>query len=265
VNIHKNARLTPLGRERLIVLIESGIAFAQGARVCGVCAKTASKWYRRFKAEGLVDLHDRSSRPSALRSPTPAATTCARIIDLGCQRLAADYIAIKAVIAGLLISVVHAKPPLRPVARLWPPATLIGGCARGHDLSSALLPDVLWIVQPLARISRCLRRTGLRHIRTKPYTPRTNGKTEHCIQTALRECIYAGAYKTSDQRAADVLSNAPSAVARVSVLLMRCPARPRPFSGIPSFDQTHGLDASASFFSAAGTLFPIAPWGRSSL
>ena len=28
---------------------------------------------------------------------------------------------------------------------------------------------------------------ALRHIRTRPYTPRTNGKAEHFIQTALRE------------------------------------------------------------------------------
>ena len=41
---------------------------------------------------------------------------------------------------------------------------------------------------------------GLKHIRTKPYTPKTNGKAERFIQTALREWAYARAYDTSEQR-----------------------------------------------------------------
>ena len=44
----------------------------------------------------------------------------------------------------------------------------------------------------------------LKHIRTKPYTPKTNGKAERFIQTALREWAYAKAYPTSDQRAAEL-------------------------------------------------------------
>lgn len=40
----------------------------------------------------------------------------------------------------------------------------------------------------------------MKHIRTKPYTPRTNGKTERFIQTIQREWAYGKLYKTSAGR-----------------------------------------------------------------
>ncbi len=43
---------------------------------------------------------------------------------------------------------------------------------------------------------------GLRHLRTRPYTPRTNGKAERFIQTLLREWAYAKAYRNSGRRTA---------------------------------------------------------------
>ncbi len=43
-----------------------------------------------------------------------------------------------------------------------------------------------------------------RHITTRPYRPRTNGKAERFIQTALREWLYANAYTQSAKRAADM-------------------------------------------------------------
>ncbi len=48
------------------------------------------------------------------------------------------------------------------------------------------------------------RKLGIRHIRTKPYTPKTNGKAQRFIQTSLREWAYARAYDTSDQRASEL-------------------------------------------------------------
>jgi len=50
-------------------------------------------------------------------------------------------------------------------------------------------------------------RLKLKHIRTRPYTPRTNGKAERFIQTSLREWAYARAYLNSRQRAASCPSS----------------------------------------------------------
>jgi transposase InsO family protein len=45
------------------------------------------------------------------------------------------------------------------------------------------------------------RALNVRHIRTRPYTPRTNGKVERMIQTLLREWAYRFTYNSSDERA----------------------------------------------------------------
>ena len=46
------------------------------------------------------------------------------------------------------------------------------------------------------------RAMGIRHIRTRPYRPQTNGKAERFIRTMLREWAYAGVYGSSSERAA---------------------------------------------------------------
>jgi transposase InsO family protein len=51
-----------------------------------------------------------------------------------------------------------------------------------------------YISQAVARAIALLR---TRHLRTRPYTPRTNGKAERVIQTLLREWAYAQPYRTS--------------------------------------------------------------------
>jgi transposase InsO family protein len=46
---------------------------------------------------------------------------------------------------------------------------------------------------------------GLRHIRTRPYTPRTNGKAERFIQSSLREWAYARPFASSAERSRAML------------------------------------------------------------
>ncbi|KEZ78096.1 IS481 family transposase [Salinisphaera hydrothermalis] len=51
------------------------------------------------------------------------------------------------------------------------------------------------------RFATACRRLGLEHKRTRPYRPRTNGKAERWIQTALHESAYAHGYQNADERA----------------------------------------------------------------
>jgi transposase InsO family protein len=50
------------------------------------------------------------------------------------------------------------------------------------------------------RFRATCQRLGLRHLFTRPYTPRTNGKVERFIKTALLEWAYARLYRHSDER-----------------------------------------------------------------
>ena len=73
MNLHKNARLTPRGRERIVRQVESGQTPEAVAEAAGVCPRTVRKWVDRYRREGLAALQDRSSRPHRLRQPTPQA------------------------------------------------------------------------------------------------------------------------------------------------------------------------------------------------
>ena len=73
MNIHKNARLTPRGRERIVRQVESGQTPQAVAEAAGVCPRTVRKWVDRYRREGSAGLRDRSSRPHRLRRPTPQA------------------------------------------------------------------------------------------------------------------------------------------------------------------------------------------------
>jgi len=280
MNVHQNARLTPLGRERLVGMIAGGMTFSRAGAFCGCSAKTAAKWWRRFEREGRDGLLDRTSRPHSLRSPTPEAVT-EKIVTLRRQRLTGAHIAAKTGVSSATVSRVLRRAGLSRLRDLEPaepvrryerehPGDLIhldikrlGKFARtGHRITgdrtgqsnsrgvgweyvhvcvddasrlafTQVHPDekavsavahlkaaVTWYASMGVCVARVMTENGscykshafkaacaelgVRHIRTKPYTPKTNGKAERFIQTALREWAYARAYQTSDQRAADL-------------------------------------------------------------
>jgi transposase InsO family protein len=65
--MHRNAPLTPEGRLRLCQRIEAGWPVAQAAASMGISRDRAYVWWRRYQADGVAGLEDRSSRPH--RSP----------------------------------------------------------------------------------------------------------------------------------------------------------------------------------------------------
>ena len=73
VNVHKNAKLTPLGRALLVERLLSGERAEVVAQEMGVSRRTAYKWLKRYREEGERGLQDRSSRPHRHPSRIPRA------------------------------------------------------------------------------------------------------------------------------------------------------------------------------------------------
>lgn len=79
--VHRNARLTPVGRRILVERVEvDGWSGAVAAESMGVSRETAYRWLRRYRAEGVAGFEDRLSRPR--RSPSQ---TTVEIEDRVCE------------------------------------------------------------------------------------------------------------------------------------------------------------------------------------
>jgi transposase InsO family protein len=280
MNIHKNARLTPLRREEMArSVIEGGLSKAHAARMHGVSPKIVARWVERYRAEGRAGMVDRSSRPHVMPGMT-RQDVAERIVALRRQWLTGRHIAVAVGVSPATVSRVLRRAGLSRLKDLEPaepvrryvhetPGQMIHidikklgrfervghritgdpqqGKSRGagwefvhvsiDDASriafSQILPNekqesaVVFLKAAVAyyaslgvAIARVMTDNGscyrskafasacrdldLKHVRTRPYTPKTNGKAERFIQTALREWAYAVAYQTSDQRGAEL-------------------------------------------------------------
>jgi transposase InsO family protein len=280
--LHRNARLTPAGRLLLCQRIEAGWPVAHAAESMGMSRDRAYVWWRRYQAEGVVGLEDRSSRPR--RCPTRTRASRERRIvqlrrtrGLGPARIAG--------IVGLPASTVHAvlvrhglnrldrldRPTRAPVRRMemTRPGELVhvdikklgriprGGGWRVHGRTarpntyrrrkaaigyafvhsavdaysrlaySEVLGDeqgatavefwdraVAFFASHGIVVERVLTDNGpcyrsrdfaqalgsIRHTRTQPYRPQTNGKVERFNRTLLAEWAYARPWSSDGQR-----------------------------------------------------------------
>ena len=288
MNVHKNAGLTPRGREILISRLERGEHPIDVATAMGVSTSTVYKWKRRHRAQGIAGLRDRSSRPHASPTRTPddveAKVTALRKERRIYSRIAAEVGLSRATVGRILtrhgLNRWRDLEPCEPVIRYERdrPGEMIhidikklgrfdkvghritgertkqssrrgkkGGktwgagweyvhvCIDDHSrLGFAdIMPDekkesavafleaaIAWCKRLAITVERVMtdngscykshafrdacKRLGLKHIRTKPYTPKTNGKAERFIQSSLREWAYARAYDNSRQRAQEL-------------------------------------------------------------
>ena len=275
MDYHQNARLVVWSREQLArrVLLE-GCTLKRAAARFNVSAKTAAKWVRRYQAEGVAGLCDRSSRP--YRSPRRLAEAlCASVIELRRGYMPGYQIARRSGVSPASVSRILRRAhlsrwrdlnPPPPVQRYEHPRpgdllhldikgmTRFGqvllrgdGRLRGkkeHPGFLALHVAVddhsrMAFTQLLAdqkadttigflhsaveffhrhgigvralltdngssyrssQFRLACQQMQIKHRRTRPYTPRTNGKAERFIQTALREWAYAKHWTDSKQR-----------------------------------------------------------------
>ena len=275
MNIHKNARLTPVTRLELVRRAQRPrVNQSALARAYHISRQTLGKWIRRFDAEGVAGLQDRSSRPH--RCPHRMRRTVRRQIARrraqrwsSCRTASDLRLPIAAVVREhrrLGLATLPRLEPPRPIIRYeWPRAGdllhldvkklgkigVVGHRIHGDrrrrsrrlgweavhvaidDASRVAYAEVLsdergdttaaFLVRALAyyrrlgvRVRRLLtdnggnyrsrdfarivRQHGLHHRRTRPYTPRTNGKAERFIRTMLQLWAYAQAYRTSAWR-----------------------------------------------------------------
>jgi transposase InsO family protein len=284
MDTHKNARLTPKGREAMVrVVVDGGFTNAAAAQRFNTTPKTVAKWVERFRNEGIEGLRDRSSQPHCSPSQTPQAT-CDAIEALRRQRHTGEQIAAEVGVSPATVCRVLKRRGLNRLSALEPaepirryerenPGELIhldikklgrigsvghritgrqSGVVNRHrgigwefvhvcidDASRIAFVQVMadqrkasavaFLEAALAyyaslgiRTERVMtdngscyrsrlfraacKRLGLRQIFTRPYTPKTNGKAERFIQTALREWAYARAYQNSDHRSAELVT-----------------------------------------------------------
>ena len=68
MNVHKNARLTPFGRERFVKqVLERVLTPVAASAAAGVSLRTVYKLLARYRKDGALGLRDRASRPKRLR------------------------------------------------------------------------------------------------------------------------------------------------------------------------------------------------------
>jgi transposase InsO family protein len=284
MKLHGNARTCPNSRQLLVVrVIDRRWPVASAAAAAGISERTAYRWLRRWREEGVGGLNDRSSAPRRIPHRTPADRVQA-ITALRRLHMTAAEIAEVLRMALSTVSAVLRRIGLGKRSRLAPPEPpnryerkrpgelvhldvkklgRISARGAGHRVSgnrssqfkvgpkrlgatgwefvhvavddatrlayAEVLQDergttaagflrraAAWFAgfgitvdRVLSDNGSCYRSTaharaldelGIRHLFTRPYRPRTNGKAERFIQTLTHRWAYGATYGSSTER-----------------------------------------------------------------
>mgnify|MGYP001184716504 CR=1 FL=1 len=120
MDVHKNACLTPRGREEMVrAVVDDGLTKVEAARRFNTTAKTVAKWVDRFSVDGVAGLADRSSRPLSVPSQTPPAT-CDAVEALRRQRRTQTAIAAELGLSPATVSRILKRRGLSLLSSLEP-------------------------------------------------------------------------------------------------------------------------------------------------
>lgn len=117
---HRNAKLTPAGRQILVTRILSGRPAAHVAKEMGVSRQCAHRWINRYRQHGTSGLYDRSSKPNTSPASTPDQTRQFVLKTRETERLGRDEIARRAGISPATVSRIIARAGLPALHELDP-------------------------------------------------------------------------------------------------------------------------------------------------
>ena len=117
---HANARLTVRGRLLIVERAHAGWKQAHIAAAMGVSRRCVKRWLDRYRDEGEVGLHDRSSRPHRLANLTSDAKTAAVVAIRKTARLGRDEIAARTGVPPRTVSRILARAGLPHLTELDP-------------------------------------------------------------------------------------------------------------------------------------------------
>jgi transposase InsO family protein len=177
--------------------LEKGLTLKLAAASFNVSAKTATKWVSRFREQGAAGFKKlgRILRPSH-------RVTGDRRDSAGGAGWEYVHLAIDDH-SRIAFSAIHPNEKADSTVAFLDQA--LAYYVRLGIRFRAILTDNGPAFRSRAFAVLC-RARGLKHRFTRPYTPRTNGKAERFIQTALREWAYLRSYQNSHERSQELRS-----------------------------------------------------------